>query len=698
MKIKSIYITSNDTLSGKLVVAIPLMQLLKSKFHKVAFFKPIVESKQQKDNDIDFMLKHFKMKQKYKEAYGFTKYEVEKLLSNDKIQTIYQTLLEKIKILENEYDFVLIEGIDHKIVQSIDQFDINLKIAKHFNSSIINVINCDKKSNKYIIDRLKIEYDHIKNSKANHIISFVNRVDIKNLSKLNMQIDKLELPIKIFALPHEQILNYATVAQIRKDLKLKKLFGTKSNMQKLIFQHKVSAMHLENLLSYIEVNDLLIVPWDRSDIILGIIPSIFSKKFPTISAILLTGNTKPHKQVYDVLNGLEKLRIPILSTDDKTYETAVKVSQVKPIITPKDKNKIAIIKGLFTKYIDEQYLNQIISNAQTSNIITPLMFEYSLFQKAKESKKTIVLPESFDARVLEAVQSLLHSDVVDIILIGNVSKIKYKAEVLGVDISNAKIIDPMSSKYTQKFAKEFYELRKHKGQTYEKSLELMQTDVNYFATMLVYFDYANGMVSGATHTTASTVRPALQIIKTKKDISIVSSVFFMCLDTKVMLFSDCAIVQDPTATELSHIALSTVNTANSFDIDPNVAMLSYSTGDSGSGKDVQKVIEATNLVKQKNKNIKIEGPIQYDAATSKVIAKQKLPNSKIAGEANVLIFPDLNTGNNTYKAVRSSANAVAIGPILQGLNKPINDLSRGCEVRDIINTVIITAIQANEGI
>jgi phosphate acetyltransferase len=695
MKIKSLYITSNDTLSGKLVVAIPFMQLLKSKFHKVAFFKPIIQTSKQKDDDISFMLDHYKMKQTYKEAYGFTKSEVETLLFNDEIQTIYKTLLQKIKLLENDYDFILIEGIDPSIIQAIDEFDLNLKIAKHFNSSIINVINCDNRSNKYIIDRLKIEYDHINKSKANHIMSFANKVSSDKISKLNKQIKKLNLNVKVFTLPYEQILNYATVSQIKKDLNLKKLFGTKQDMQKLIFQPKIAAMQLENLLDYIEQNDLLIVPWDRSDIILGIIPSIFSQDFPNISAILITGNLKPHKKVYDLLSRLQKLRIPILSIKDNTYEAAVKVSNVKPKITTKDQNKIAIIKGLFPKYVDEQYLDKLIMNSQ-SDIITPIMFEFSLFQKAKLSKKTIVLPESFDERVLKAVQILLHSDVVDIILIGDSSKIKYKADILAVDISNATIIDPVKYEHTQKFAKEFYNMRKHKGQTYEKSLELMQTDVNYFATMLVYFDYAHGMVSGATHTTASTVRPALQIIKTKQDISIVSSVFFMCLDTKVMLFSDCAIVQDPTATQLSHIALSTANTARAFGIDPNIAMLSYSTGDSGFGRDVQKVIEATNLVKQYNKTLKVEGPIQYDAATSKSIAKQKLPNSKIAGEANILIFPDLNTGNNTYKAVRSSANAIAIGPILQGLNKPINDLSRGCEIRDIINTVIITSIQANE--
>ncbi|MEA1914974.1 MAG: phosphate acetyltransferase [Campylobacterota bacterium] len=695
MKIKSLYITSNDTLSGKLIIAIGLMQLLKSKFHKVAFFKPIVQSQKDKDNDIDFMLQHFNIEQKYDDAHGFTSSQVETLLSQNKINIIYKTLLQKIKNLEKNHDFVLIEGIDRLAIQAMDEFDLNLKIANHFNSSVISVINCYNRKPAQILDILKIETTQIQKSGANHLMTFTNRVAQDKMELLKQNIDLLDCAVKVFCLPQIDMLNYSTVAQIKKELGLKKLFGTKPDMQRLVYQPKVAAMHLENLLKYIQPNDLLIVPSDRSDVILGILPSIFSHNAPSISAMLLTGALKPNKQIYNVLKGLEKLRIPILSIKDKTYDAAIKVSKIKPKITPKDENKIALIKGLFPKYVDEVFLEKSLQSTQ-STVVTPLMFEYSLFQKAKLSKKTIVLPESLDQRILDATQSLLNTHVVDIILVGNKAKIQHKAQILGYDISLATIIDPLNYENTQKFAHILYELRKEKGWTYDKSLEVIQTDLTYFATMLVDQGFAHGMVSGAVNTTADTVRPALQIIKTKKDISIVSSLFFMCLDTKVMVFSDCAVVQDPSAQELCDIALCTASTAKSFGIEPNVAMLSYSTGTSGSGDDVEKIRHATQLVRSKSVDLKVEGPIQYDAATSKVVAKQKLPNSSIAGDANVLIFPDLNTGNNTYKAVRSSANAVAIGPILQGLKKPVNDLSRGCVVRDIVNTVIITAIQANE--
>ena len=220
------------------------------------------------------------------------------------------------------------------------------------------------------------------------------------------------------------------------------------------------------------------------------------------------------------------------------------------------------------------------------------------------------------------------------------------------------------------------------------------TDVSYFGTMMVHRGLADGMVSGAVHTTAHTIRPSLEFVKTKPGISIVSSVFFMCLADRVMVYGDCAVVPDPTAEQLADIAISSAETASAFGIEPRVAMLSYSTGESGSGADVDRVREATRLVRMRRPDLKVEGPIQYDAAVDATVAKVKLPGSEVAGHATVFIFPDLNAGNNAYKAVQRAANAVAIGPVLQGLNKPVNDLSRGALVTDIVNTIAITAIQA----
>jgi phosphate acetyltransferase len=323
------------------------------------------------------------------------------------------------------------------------------------------------------------------------------------------------------------------------------------------------------------------------------------------------------------------------------------------------------------------------------------MFQYNLLKRAQKIRKHIVLPEGTDERILLAAARLKVLDVVDITLLGSKSQIREKIKELGISMNLEKvnIIDPVSSSKFEDYANTFYELRKHKNINLNMARDIMQ-DVSFYGTMMVYKGDADGMVSGAVNTTQHTIRPALQFIKTKPNVSVVSSVFFMCLDDRVSVFGDCAINPNPTAEQLAEIAISSADSSAAFGIEPKVAMLSYSSGSSGSGADVDKVRKATEIVKQLRPDIKIEGPIQYDAAVDIKIGKKKMPNSKVAGEASVLIFPDLNTGNNTYKAVQRETGAIAIGPMLQGLNKPVNDLSRGCTVDDIFNTVIITAIQA----
>jgi phosphate acetyltransferase len=373
---------------------------------------------------------------------------------------------------------------------------------------------------------------------------------------------------------------------------------------------------------------------------------------------------------------------------------ATKIEAIKAKISSTSERKIALGMGLFFDNIDTNLLLSKL-NTPSEPIMTPFMFEYTLFEKARAHKKTIVLPESEDERILRAAEIILHRGIANIILLGNEQAITHHAGILGLDISKATIIDPDTSPLLETFTDAFYQMRRHKGLQYHAAQDAM-VHGTYFGTMLVHQGMADGMVSGATHTTADTIRPALQIIKTKPGISIVSSVFFMCLDTKVLVYGDCAVNQNPDKNELAQIALSSAQTAKAFDIQPRVAMLSYSTGESGSGEDVDKVKMATRIAKEIQSNLLIEGPIQYDAAVDSEVAYLKLPGSEVAGHANVFIFPDLNTGNNTYKAVQRSSGAIAIGPVLQGLNKPINDLSRGCTVTDIINTVAITAIQADQ--
>jgi phosphate acetyltransferase len=448
----------------------------------------------------------------------------------------------------------------------------------------------------------------------------------------------------------------------------------------------------------LEDGDLIIVPGDRLDMILGSIAANYSKDFPSISGIVLTGGYVPNEIFMKLIEGVGEFIIPIISSSGDTFTTAMRVSETEAKIMTSSLNKIAIIESLFTTYINLKHIEEKIETTASSSVLTPAMFEYRMFEKARANVKAIVLPESEDERILRATDILLRRGVVDIILLGNPKEISSRCSSLGIELNkNVKIIDPTSSELKTKYAGKFYELRRKKGMTEEGALDIMNNK-NYFATMMLYEGDADGMVSGANNTTADTVRPALQIVKTKPNISIVSSVFFMCLDTKVLVYGDCAVNRDPDAKQLAQIAISSADTAKLFGIEPIIAMLSYSTGTSGAGEDVEKVDEATKIVKKLRPDLLVEGPIQYDAAIDEKVAKKKLPNSKVAGRATVFIFPDLNTGNNTYKAVQRSSNAIAVGPVLQGLKKPVNDLSRGCLVEDIVNTVAITAIQAQDDV
>ena len=351
----------------------------------------------------------------------------------------------------------------------------------------------------------------------------------------------------------------------------------------------------------------------------------------------------------------------------------------------------------FETYVDVTTLNDKLTSYKGTDILTPRMFQYNLFKKAKEVRKHIVLPEGNDDRILIAASQLQKSDIVKLTILGKRVNVETSIKRLNIsfDFDKTEIINPIESDYLSDFSNTLYELRKHKGLSPAMAEDLM-ADVSYFGTMMVHKGLADGMVSGAAHTTQHTIKPALQFVKTKPGFSVVSSIFFMCLEDRVSVFGDCAINPNPSAEELAEIAISSADSSIAFGIDPKIAMLSYSSGASGKGEDVDTVRRATEIIKEKRPDLKVEGPIQYDAAVDPAIGKKKLPNSEVAGQANVLIFPDLNTGNNTYKAVQRETGALAIGPMLQGLNKPVNDLSRGCTVDDIFNTIILTAIQAQD--
>ena len=356
---------------------------------------------------------------------------------------------------------------------------------------------------------------------------------------------------------------------------------------------------------------------------------------------------------------------------------------------------IAAALGTVETSIDLPALLQSLAEHRSTRI-TPLMFEYDLLQRARQRLQHIVLPEGEEDRILRAAERLRLRDVARLTLLGDRDRIQQRIDQLGLQLDDVEIVDPQHSPWRQEFADIYFELRQHKGISRQMAFDTL-ADVSYFGTLMVHTGKADGMVSGSVHTTQHTIRPAFEVIRTQPDTAIVSSVFLMCLADRVLVYGDCAVNPDPNAKQLADIAIASARTAITFGIEPRIAMLSYSTGASGKGLAVNKVREATQIAQQARPELKIEGPIQYDAAVDSSVAQTKLPDSEVAGNASVFIFPDLNTGNNTYTAVQRSANAVAIGPVLQGLNKPVNDLSRGCTVTDIVNTVAITAIQAQVG-
>ncbi|SHO80436.1 Phosphate acetyltransferase [hydrothermal vent metagenome] len=690
MKIKNLYISSTSKENGTLIVAMGIMEILKLNLQKIAFFRPIIKNRTVVDNNINFIIKHFNLNMDYEDSFVYDVDEVEELILNDMSDTIMQNIIEKYNYLESRYDFLLIEGLSSPNFSQPLNFHINYKIAKNLNSGFINVINLKDKDLTTINHIIKLENSSISRNRCNHFATFLNRVSNEYLDILK---DSNSSP-KVFVLPENSELNLPTINDILTTITTTKVLGRTNQLNRVVRDIKIATMQTEHILSYIKEGDLFISAGDRMDVILAIISANYSNDFPSVAGIILTGGFEIDDNFITLLKGLKQFTIPIYKVSLNTYDTVMALQNIQPKISINNHRKIALSIGMFHEHIDSTSIEKLIVN-QSSDIMTPLMFEYSIFKKARENRAKILLPEAYDDRILRASEILLRRGVVDIVLLGNIDDITNRYRALGLELSNIEIIDPKDKKLIKRYGKELYRLRKDKGVELKVALDMMN-NIHYFATMMVKMGVVDGMVSGAIHTTAETIRPALEIIKTKPSVSIVSSLFFMLLPEKVLIYADCAINQNPNPQELAQIAISTASTASSFGIIPKVAMLSYSTGNSGSGKEVEKVVEATKIVKEREKNLLIEGPLQYDSAIDKSVANIKLPNSKIAGEATVLIFPDLNTGNNTYKAVQRSSNTIAIGPILQGLNAPINDLSRGCKVIDIVNTVVITAIQAKE--
>lgn len=692
----AIYLTTTEPFSGKSIFALGLVNLLASKTDKIGYLKPIVAgSKKEKDRRLELIAKQFSLHQTYEEMYVFTRKKAINEINKGNETYLIDTIIERFKELQESCDFVVVEGTDFLEVGTNVEFDGNISIAKNLGIPAAIIINCSGKSIVEIVDMAQATVNGFLNKGVQVLTLVANKVEGGKEEEIAKRL-KTALPAEILVttIPMHMELSNPTMDEIRESLGANLLFG--ANLLTNRVDHSiVGAMQLHNFLNRLKNNTLVVTPGDRGDLIIGALQANISRSFGKVSGLILTGGMHPETSIVKLIEGLETI-LPILQVDEGTFAVVTKVNQIRARISPDDKEKISLAIRLFDTWVDEKALAEKMV-AFHSETLTPRMFQYQLVKRAKEHKKHIVLPEGEDDRVLMAADALIRQNVVDLTILGIRENIEtaIKRLNLSLDMDKVRIENPVTSKRFEDYAQTLFELRKAKGLTIEMARELMH-DVSYYGTMMVFKGEADGMVSGAIHTTQHTIRPALQFVKTKPGVSTVSSVFFMCLPNRVSVFGDCAVVPNPTSEQLADIAISSAESAKMLGIDPKIAMLSYSSGSSGEGEDVEKVRKATELVKQKRPDLKVEGPIQYDAAVDLEVGKKKMPDSEVAGQASVLIFPDLNTGNNTYKAVQRETGAIAIGPMLQGLNKPVNDLSRGCTVADIFNTVVITSIQAQQ--
>lgn len=680
---RSIYVTSPEGDTGKSTVALGLVDLLTRTVQKVGVFRPIARSTEDRDYVLELLLSHDGVDLGYEDCIGTT-YDV----VHADPEAALARIVQRYHAVANQCDVVVIVGTDYTDVAGPAELGFNARIAANLGAPVMLCVKGQGRTPEEVRQVAEVAATELEAGHAQVVAIVANRCAPEDVDAVRAE---LSARATAWALPEEPFLVAPTVGQLMKAVDGTLVGGDEELLSREATDVLVGAMSIEHLLERLQDGVVVIVPGDRADILLGLLMAHSAEGFPSLAGIILNGGFTPPAIVENLVAGLGS-RLPLIRTDLGTFRSASAAAGTRGRLSADSQRKVDTALALFEKYTDaEEALAAL--EVPTPDVVTPLMFEYELLDRARADRKHIVLPEGGDDRILRAASTLLQREVADLTLLGDEAAIRGRATELGLDLSAARVIDPKSGELLERFAAEYTELRKHKGMTVERAREIVSS-VSYFGTMMVQLGLADGMVSGAAHTTAHTIKPSFEIIKTLPGVSVVSSVFLMCLEDRVLVYGDCAVNPDPTAEQLADIAISSAATAAQFGVEPRIAMLSYSTGASGSGADVDKVRTATELVRERRPDLNVEGPIQYDAAVDASVAQTKMPDSAVAGRATVFVFPDLNTGNNTYKAVQRSAGAVAVGPVLQGLRKPVNDLSRGALVQDIVNTVAITAIQA----
>ncbi|GAA1002948.1 phosphate acetyltransferase [Streptomyces sp. F-3] len=684
---RSVYVTGIDRGDGRQVVELGVMELLTRQVDRVGVFRPLVHDGP--DRLFELLRARYRLSQDPATVYGMDYHEANTLQAERGRSELVSALVDRFHRVARDYDVVLVLGTDFAETQLPDELSLNAQLANEFGASVLPVVGGRRQNPESVLAETRNAYHAYEGLGCDVLAMVTNRVAREDRDLIAGQLAG-RLPVPCWVIPDEPALSAPTVAQITQVLGGKVLLGDDSGLARDVLDFVFGGAMLPNLLKALTPGCLVVTPGDRGDLVLGSLAA-HSAGTPPIAGVLLTLDEAPGEEVLSLASRLAP-GTPVVSVAGNSFPTAERLFSLEGKLHAATPRKAEIALGLFERYADTAELSKRVS-APSSDRVTPMMFERKLLEQARSDRRRVVLPEGTEERVLRAAEVLLRRGVCDLTLLGPVDTIRKKAADLGIDLGDSQLIDPATSELRESFAEQYARLRAHKGVTAELAYDIV-SDVNYFGTLMVQEGLADGMVSGSVHSTAATIRPAFEIIKTREGASIVSSVFFMCLADRVLVYGDCAVNPDPDAEQLADIAIQSAATAARFGVEPRVAMLSYSTGTSGSGAGVDKVREATELVRKRRPDLLVEGPIQYDAAVEPTVAATKLPGSKVAGQASVLIFPDLNTGNNTYKAVQRSAGAIAVGPVLQGLRKPVNDLSRGALVQDIVTTVAITAIQA----
>ncbi|RII15705.1 Phosphate acetyltransferase [Streptomyces sp. YIM 130001] len=685
---RSVYVTGIDRGDGRQVVELGVMELLTRQVDRVGVFRPLVHD-DGPDRLFELLRARYRLGQDATSAYGMAYEQAATLQAEQGTDELVSRIVGRFHEVAQDYEVVLVLGTDYAGTQLPDELSLNARLANEFGAHVLPVVGGRDQSAESVRAEARNAHRAYESFGCDILALVVNRVARTDREEIQERLAAF-LNVPCYVLPDDPALAAPTVAQVTQTLGGTVLLGDDAGLARDAVDFVFGGAMLPNFLPALTPGCLVVAPGDRSDLVVGALAS-HSAGTPPIAGVLLTLGERPSEEVLRLANRLAP-GTPVISVAANSFPTAAELFSLEGKLNAATPRKAETALGLFERYVDGQELLSRIEVARGERV-TPMMFEHKLIERARADLRRVVLPEGTEERVLRAADVLLRRGVCELTLLGPVETIRKKGADLGIDLSGAQIVDPATSEMRQKFAEEYARLRAHKGVTVELAHDVV-ADANYFGTLMVQEGLADGMVSGAVHSTAATIRPAFEIIKTRPDAEIVSSVFFMCLADKVLVYGDCAVNPDPDAEQLADIAVQSAATAERFGVQPRIAMLSYSTGTSGAGADVDKVRQATELVRSRQAELLIEGPIQYDAAVEPSVAATKLPDSEVAGRASVLIFPDLNTGNNTYKAVQRSAGAIAVGPVLQGLNKPVNDLSRGALVQDIVNTVAITAIQA----